>query len=584
MAKVSLLRDLVRNTRWAAGNRLKLLSRRRLDYVVLTMSGPFPELTARPRRPFPLSLMPWPPPPLSVEAFGEALDSLAADPRVKGVVLRLSGLVAGPATISSLRLAIRRFRESGRRAIAYLPDAGLWPYVLACACDEILAPESTTFHAGGLWVETVFLRDTLALAGIEADFEAIAEYKVAPDLYRRAEMTEPHREMLESILDSVHGQVSDAIARGRDLTEERVRELQDLVPLTAAEAHEAGLLDGVCYEDELASHLGKPPERASHPGEPAERASHLGKPAALIAWEDARRRLVRPARWHSGLAIGVISVSGSIVHGPSRQPPLPIPLPLPVRTQQAGSDTLVAQLRAAAANNRLAAVILHVDSPGGSALASDLIWREVAQFRSLKPLVVYMGNVAASGGYYVSVPANAIVCQGMTLTGSIGLWSGKFVSQGLYHRMRAGREVVSRGKAAGMWSDRARFSNEERTRIRANLGSTYERFKTRVVEGRGLAEEAVEALARGRQWTGQQALELGLVDELGDLRASAERARELAGLDPRRTTPLVTVPEPRRSVPPAPAPAGTGEWLAGLLSLLQEQALALAPWEIRIRA
>lgn len=573
MARLSLLRDLVRNTRLAAGNRFKLLSRRRLDYVVLTLSGPFPELTPRHRRPFPLSLLPWPAPPLSVEALNEALDQIAADPRVKGVIMIVSGgLRAGPTTIGGLRLAVARFRESGKRAIAYLHDPDLWSYLLACACDQILAPESAVFHAGGLWVEALFLKRTLSLIGIEADFEAIAEYKVTPDLFRRAEMTEPHREMLESILDSVHKQVLQSIARGRGLTEDRVRELQDSVPLAASDAQEAGLLDGVCYEDELSSHLATP----------AERTAPLGRPAAVVAWEDARRRLVRPLRWNSGMAIGVISLRGSIVQGPSRQLPLPVPLPLPVRSQQAGSDTLAVQLQAAATDRHLAAVVLHVDSPGGSALATDLIWREVTQLRARKPVVVYLGNVAASGGYYVSAPANTIVCQGMTMTGSIGIWTGKFVSQGLYDRIHVGREAVSRGQAAGMWSDSARFTDEERERVRATLDASYERFKARVADGRGLTGEAVEALSRGRQWTGEQAISLGLVDELGDLRTAAERARDLAGLDPRRTTPLVSVPVPRQRVSPVPPVAEAGDYLAALVRLLREKALALAPWEIQI--
>lgn len=561
------LRDLTRNARWAVTNYLRLLSRRPVDYIVLPVSGRLPERTMRVRRPFPLSLLPWPSPELSVEALNESLQRLAADRRLTGVILVLSGLSTGPATISSLRQAVARFRASGKRAVAYLPDIGLWPYLLACACDEVLAPESATFQAAGLWAESLFLRDTLALAGIEADFEAIAEYKVTPDTFRRARMTEPHREMLESILDSSYDQVVSAIAQARDLTPPRVKELMDQVPLTAEEAHAAGLLDGVCYEDELAARLGAP-----------------GSHARLIAWDAAQGLLVRPLEWHSGKAVGIITVEGTIVHGPSRRPPIPFPLPMPVRSQMVGSDTLVAQLRAAATDRRIAAVVLYVDSPGGSALASDLIWREVAALRTRKPVVAYMGNVAASGGYYVSAPANVIVCQGMTMTGSIGIWSGKFVTQGLYQRLQAGREVASRGAAAATWSDRAPFSDRERARIRANLGANYERFKSRVVAGRGLSEKAVEALARGRQWTGRQALELGLVDELGDLQACVQRAVELAGLDPQRRTPLVPVPAPRRSVAPLQVPADAGEWLSELLGPWQEEVLALAPWAIRIRS
>jgi protease-4 len=228
-------------------------------------------------------------------------------------------------------------------------------------------------------------------------------------------------------------------------------------------------------------------------------------------------------------------------------------------------------------------VVLHVDSPGGSALASDLIWREVAQLRQVKPVVVYMDNQAASGGYYVSTAANAILAQPTTLTGSIGIWGGKVVTSGLFDKIHAKRETVSRGAAAGLYSDSAPFSDEERARIRADIGDGYTRFKARVSQGRGKTEEEVEDLARGRVWTGEQALFHGLVDQLGDLQAAADRARELAGLDPRRHAPLVNVPAPKQHTLPASPLTDTGEWLANLGVLLRESTLALAPWQIRIR-
>jgi protease-4 len=250
---------------------------------------------------------------------------------------------------------------------------------------------------------------------------------------------------------------------------------------------------------------------------------------------------------------------------------------------QAGADTLVQQLRAAARDKSLAAVILYVDSPGGSALASDLIWREVVHLRRIKPVVVYMGNQAASGGYYVSAPASAIVAQPATLTGSIGIWGGKIVTRGLLEKVRAGREVISRGEAAGLYSDVAPFGPEERLKIQADIGDGYLRFKARVAQGRGKTDGEVEAIARGRVWTGEQALDLGLVDLLGDLQAASDRARRLAGLDPSRYTPLVNIPSPRRYQWTRPVPSDAGEWLTNFSRLLYEGTLALAPWSVRIR-
>jgi len=216
-------------------------------------------------------------------------------------------------------------------------------------------------------------------------------------------------------------------------------------------------------------------------------------------------------------------------------------------------------------------------------LASDLIAREVAHLRRLKPVVVYMSNRAASGGYYVSAPASAIFAQPMTLTGSIGIWGGKIITQGLYEKIRAGRETVSRGKAAGLYADIAPFTDEQRAKIRADIGAGYARFKARVADGRGMTDEAIEAIARGRVWTGEQALAHGLVDQLGDLQAAAAKACELAGLDPRRYASLVPVPAPRRYQLPQPAAAETGEWLASLSRLFREGVFAMAPWQVRFR-
>jgi protease-4 len=279
----------------------------------------------------------------------------------------------------------------------------------------------------------------------------------------------------------------------------------------------------------------------------------------------------------------VISAVGTIVHGSSQRSPIPIPLPLPLPPDQAGSATLVQQLRAAARDKRMAAVVLHVDSPGGSAFASDLIWREVAKLRETKPLVAYMGNRAASGGYYVSAPASEIFAQPTTLTGSIGIWGGKLVSSGLYDKLRVGRESVSRGKAAGMYADTAPFDEEERTKLWTNIGAGYVRFKDRVAQGRSLPIDEVEAIARGRIWTGQQALEHGLVDNLGDLRDAAERARQLAGISPQRYAPMVDVQPPKQTFLAPTPPDEAGVWLNGLRSLLREGIYALAPWSIQIR-
>lgn len=565
MAERYLVSDLVRNIWLALSNRWRLVRNRELQYVVLRVTGSYPERTVAPKRPLPLALLPWPSPPQSVQAFCQALERAAGDPRLKGVILLVSDLSAEPGTLSSMRQALARFRTSGKRSIAYVHDLNTWTYYFAVACDDILAPESASFQVAGLWLETLFLKDTLGALGIEADFESIAEFKVAPDTFRRSKMTEPHREMLESLLDSLYDELTNAIADARNLTSKRVRQILDTVPLTARQAQKAGLLDQVAYEDELPTYLGT-----------------RDKPANLSPWEPAQKVLLRPRRWRTRRRIGLISLEGMIVSGPSRRSPLPLPIPLPLPSSQAGSATLVQQLRAAAQDKRVAAVVLSIDSPGGSALASDLIWREAMRLNRTKPLVVYIGNTGASGGYYVSVAASAIFAQPTTLTGSIGIWSGKFVTRGLFTRVHAEREVLSRGKAAGLYTDAAPFSEEERVKVQAELAAGYARFKSRVAKGREMNHKEVEAFARGRVWTGLQAVENGLIDNLGDLQAAIARACELAGISERRYAPLYDIPVPKHDQPPQPIPEEAAKWLTTLASLLREGIFALAPWQIRI--
>jgi len=505
--------------------------------VVLPMRGPYPELTSRrDPLPFPFNRLPLFPQEVSLEDVRATVETIGADRRVQSVVLRFDTLQAGPSTLYSLRHHLRDLRAQGKRVVAYLPSASTWDYYLASACDEIVLPQSGRLSALGLRAEAVFLKDTLSLLGLEPDLEAIAEYKVAPDAFRRSAMSEPHREMLDAILDSYFGEIVTAIAEGRGLTPARVRELIDAMPITAAEAVEAGLADAVLYEDELAAHLS----------------------------------VEQP----------VVSLEGLIVPGRSRHVPLPVPFPF--IEAQAGAETVVQALRQAEADKCIAAVILHVETPGGSALASDLICREVRRLRERKPVVVLMGGQAASGGYYVSALANRIVARPTTLTGSIGIWGGKFVAVDFYGKLGVGREAVQRGAMAGLYSEMTPFSQEERVRVRRDMGETYARFKALVAEGRGMTEKQVEEIARGRVWTGAQAREIGLVDELGGFETALALAKELAGLEPEREYAVVQVCPPRHELLP-PGNKDMRTLFEALRNLARGRVWALAPWTIRVR-
>ena len=569
--------DLLRNAILGSRNILRSLRRAGLDCVVLPLGGSYPEWTRQPPSfPFPFRQLWRVTPDVSLARFRAVVEMIGNDKRVRGVVVRFDTVRADLSTLYSLRRSLLDLRSKGKRLIAWLPAAGLPEYYLASACDEVIFPESARLAVLGLRAEVMFLSDALALAGVEADLEAIAEYKVAPDLFRRTTMTEPHREMLDAIVNSLFDEIVAAIAEGRGLDPAGVRDLIDAAPLVPARAIDIGLADGVLYEDELAAHFAAGSRGAGQ--------DNGDLPARLLTWREAAHRLQQPLKWTTRQRIGVVSLEGMIVPGQSRR--VPAPVPLPFFEMQAGAGTIVQALRRAEADRGIAAVILHVETPGGSVLASDLICREVRRLRERKPVVVLMGGQATSGGYYVSALAHHIVARPTTLTGSIGIWGGKFVLAGLYAKLGLAREAVQRGAMADLYSEMTPFSDEERERVRRSLGESYTGFKKLVAEGRGMTVEGVEDVARGRVWTGAQALEVGLVDQLGDFDTALVMAKKLAGLDPEREYTVVQVRPSRRELLPPPsstAALARNGLLDTLQSLAQERAWALAPWAIWVR-
>ncbi|RME45360.1 MAG: signal peptide peptidase SppA, partial [Chloroflexi bacterium] len=296
----------------------------------------------------------------------------------------------------------------------------------------------------------------------------------------------------------------------------------------------------------------------------------------------AQMSLKRTYCWHGKQAVGVISLRGTIVTGESRE----VPVPVPLVSTQAGSDTLARAFRKAERDPRIAAVVFHVDSGGGDALASDLIWREVRRLREKKPVVAYMGDVAASGGYYVLAAADHIVAQSATLTGSIGVIGGKIVTRGMYDKLEANLEIVQRGRHAVMDLPDDPYTEDERGKVLEQIRSTYGLFKQRVAEGREMGVDDVEKIARGRVWTGRQALEIGLVDELGDFQAALNRAKLLAGLPLDDTVPAIPI-EPAKKYTPPPAFAGSQTWVQavadGLRPFVGTKILALMPWTLELK-
>lgn len=501
----------------------------------------------------------------------ETLRDAADDPKVAGLIGRVGGSM-GLARAQELREAVGGFAKSGKPTVAWAESfgegaSGTVAYALATGFGEVWLQPSGDLGLTGVAVEATFLRGALDKVGLEPQFEQRWEYKNAVDQLSRHGFTEAYREAASRLAESAYEQVVDGVAAARQLPTQRVRELVDAAPLSAGEARDAGLVDRIGYRDEVYADV------RWRVGEDV-RLLFLGRyrrgraPARAL---DRVRRRRRPV-------VALVTVAGAIQQGRSRRSPL-----LP--TAGAGSDTVGGALRSAGRDDAVKAVVLRVDSPGGSYVASDVIWREVEQLRKAgKPVVASMGDVAASGGYFVSVGADAIVAQPGTITGSIGVYSGKVVTTGLLERLGIGTDAVVEGRHARMFSSRVRFDDDEWRRLSEWLDRVYDDFVGKVAEGRGMTRERAHELARGRVWSGADAHERGLVDELGGLRRAVELARERAGLPAAQLRrwpqlrPTDRLSPPKSSEDRAAAAVWTTDWWSGWGALAGAAArLGLAP-------
>lgn len=551
---------------------MRRIRRRRVDFIVMHIGGPLPERDAPPRA-FLQRFLPYPPFPLSIQTINKRFQQLAHDERTQGLVIYLTGLSAGPATLQNLRRSIGRLREAGKTVVVYSPTLSLAHYYVATAANTIIAPPAATFEVLGLRSEALFLKDALAQLGISVDVFQISPYKTAGNLVGQAELTPEHREQLEWLLEDTFDQLTRDMADGRGKSQLELKELIDGAPYPVAKAVELGLLDHAAYDDELSALLLP--------------ANSKKKLARLATWQQAHRQLFEEAGPIGGKFIGVLSLEGAIASGSSRRSPVDLPIPF-LGGATAGATTLVRQLRLAEMTPQMAALILHVESPGGLALASDLIWRQVLSLSRKKPVLVYMGNVAASGGYYVSAPAQHIMAQSSTLTGSVGVVAGRFNTDGLYERMHVNRTALTRGAHAGLYSDSGTLSESERTIIFDAVTDSYQRFKQIVSDGRKLPAENLDEICLGRVWTGRQAQDRGLVDSRGDFIDAILRAAELAEIPAELgRVPTVNL-HPRGTGYILPQPAnGPTEWLNWLareqLTAWNGQPLTLLPFIIRWR-
>jgi protease IV len=458
--------------------------------------------------------------------FLDALERAGDDPRVKAIFVRMGADSLALATGQEVRDAISAFRAKGKLAVVFSESFGEFgpgtrPYYLATAFDEIWLQPLGAVGLIGLRAGIPFFRGALDHLGIEPSFSRREEYKTAMNSLTETAMTPPQREDVEGLLNAMSGQVIRGIAASRRLSESEVAALIDRGPLFADEAKAAGLVDHIGYRDEAVARV----------------REHAGSGAELVTLSRYRAAAGRPH--DSGPKIALIHGTGLVTQGGSQDDLLR-------GRAELGARQVGRAFRQAYRDGDVRAIVFRIDSPGGSAVASETIWREVVQARERgKPVIVSMGNVAASGGYYIAAPADKIVAQPATVTGSIGVLAGKLVIAGLLDKLGITEESVQRGANAAMFSEYQDFSPSERGRLEAFLDVTYRGFKDRVAAGRTMSQAQVEAVAQGRVWSGEDAKGRGLVDALGGYDLAIRLAKEAAQIPAEQSIELANFPRRR---------------------------------------
>lgn len=444
---------------------------------------------------------------LSARQLHRALEAAGEDSRIEGILLRPDGFPGSWAQAQALRRALAEARDSGVRVEAYVETPASIDYYLATAAERItLAPEGMIL-ATGLQARATYFRGGLDKIGARPDFVRVGSHKSAPETFERTGPSDASREQMERLLDDVYRHWIAALAGARGMPIDSLRALVDTAPCDAASALESSWVDEIADVEELLFDL---------------------DPTELLPVEMLRRK---PHTSQNAKRIAVVAVVGTLLPGESGYDN--------VMGEIAGSETIIRRLQRALDDDSIDAVHLRVDSPGGSALASDLVHRQVQRVRAEKPVVVSMASVAASGGYYVAMGADRIVAEELTITGSIGVYAGKVDLSGGYEKLGISHATFDRGRNAGFFSDLAVFSDAERAHLQRQLDRFYDRFVEGVAVGRDLDVESVERAASGRVWTGSRARDFGLVDTLGGMGAARTALREVLGVS--ADTPLTEV-------------------------------------------
>ena len=465
---------------------------------------------------------------VSVRDIVDALQQAATDERVLALVARTGTPRMGLAEIQEVRDAVRAFRKSGKPTVAYAETFGEFgpgngAYYLAAAFDRIYLQPSGDIGLTGLMAESAFVSGTLEKLGISPRMDHRYEYKNALNMFTEKKYTQPHREATLQIIESQFGQIVQGIAAGRGLEVDAVRALVDRGPFLGAQALAENLVDGLVYRDEVRAII-----------------DDLGEEAERVSLFTYLRQMGRPH--NEGEAIALIYGVGRVHRGKSEYSAA-------LSGPTMGSDSVSAAFRDAVQDDTVKAILFRVDSPGGSYVASDTIWRETVQAKEAgKPVIVSMGNVAGSGGYFVAAAADKIVAQPGTITGSIGVVGGKLLTSKLMEKLGISSDEVHTSTNATMWSSSLDYTPQQWQRITAWLDHVYVDFTQKVAQGRGLTQEQVHAVAKGRIWTGEDAKGIGLVDELGGFPVALRLAKQAAGIEADAPVQIKLFPEQKTLV------------------------------------
>ncbi len=491
-------------------------ARHRPSYIRFRLAGdpPYRERARRPRLSLGGQGRPEPATVTSLERFREALELLARDPKVKGILVELEELEVPPAKREVLVKLLEGFRAAGKRVVAWAVSTDNLGYQVMCAADEVLLAPAGRVELVGFAAEATAIGEGLGRVGIKAHFFRRGPYKTAPELFTHPHVSDIQRQTLEAFLDERYEELVGTVARGRKRTPEEVRAWIDAGPYSAKRAAATGLIDGVCSEVDLPARLGLKKDGEDEEDDD-EGLESLPSYLARLPWPPVKWRPLRPRP-----RLAVVPLSGMIVPGKGGSGGM--------GPEMAGSDVAVKALRAAGRDRRSKAVVLYIASPGGSALASELILEAVQRVAKKKPVIAFVDRVAASGGYMAALGAREIWATPHAIVGSIGVFAGKFDASELLEKLGIHRTQITRGENAGLFSPMRGFTEHERASMEVEVEETYQTFLEFVAKARGRTKEEIHALAEGRVYSGTRALGVGLVDKTGGFEEACRRAMELA--------------------------------------------------------